>query len=426
MGGVRSIAVLAGALALLLLPAPALGASDADRACAWLIEPSYDRANILFPEVTTTYLVAILPVPAGDSIEITGEYPHARYMSLQTYGGLLQSTSVQRDTDIDPDEGSQNPFIRGARRTGRHRSYTVRLVEGREPAGGPAPNTLYNTNAAGQTGRSLAYRIYLPDRGSGRYGGVKPPTLTRVAADGTRSPVPSCPDVVPDTSAVWRALSDVGLDVLPLPPAGLLAKRKTVWHRFVNAPTSITLGVLENEIFPDALVQAAASLAVLLPAGFGENADNKYVAGSLSHEFGKVALVSAKLPRTPRTLDGQRRMGGGQMRFWSLCTGWLTTQTHGCLVDEDIRPDEDGRFQIVISTKASRPPSATVDCGFGWLVWGPSPKVTAIMRNMLPKDSFEHSVQRAAVGQEKEAMGPYYPRVKYFATPEAFEEKHGC
>ena len=419
------MAVLAGAIALMLLPAPALGASDTDRACAWLIEPTYDRENILFPEVTTRYLAAVLPAPPGGYIEITGEYPHARYMSLQTYSTTLQTTSVLRDTAIEPDKGSRNPFVRGANRDSKKRSYTVRLQPGRAPADGPEPNTLYNTSDVGR-GNGLAYRIYLADKDTGRFGGVKPPGLTIVTASGKRIPVPSCPDIVPDTSWISDVVSDVGFDGLPLPSVGLLGERESRFHRYVNAPTSYGLMATETELTPDDLESAVAALTVLLPAGLGENADNKYVAAYLSQEFGRIALVSAKMPNTPKTLGGRKRMGGGQMRFWSMCTGLLTTQTHDCVVDEDVAVDRRDRFQIVMSTTPSRPSNATKQCGFTWLSWGPEPKHIAIMRNMLPAKRFKHSVQSAELDHEEEGMGAYYPRVKYFATQEAFEQKYGC
>jgi hypothetical protein len=169
-------------------------------------------------------------------------------------------------------------------------------------------------------------------------------------------------------------------------------------------------------------------VTLLLPAGLGENADNKYVAAYLSQEFGRVALITAKLPRTPRTLAGQRRMPERrrQLRFWSMCTGNQASLTLGCLTDEEVPRRRDGRFRIAMSTSGSRPENARERCGIGWLPWGPVPKGIAVMRNMLPSKRFKHSVQLAERDHEKETLGPYYPRVRYFATSEAFEKKLGC
>ena len=61
------------------------------------------------------------------------------------------------------------------------------VVKGSPPAQDVPPNTLYNTSADGsKRGNNLAYRIYLPDRGTGAFGGVPAPKLAFILADGTR------------------------------------------------------------------------------------------------------------------------------------------------------------------------------------------------------------------------------------------------
>src|SRR5262245_19033568 len=117
-----------------LLMALAGAANAVDRACSWLVEPTYDRENILFPEVTTRYLAAIIPAPPGGGyVEVTGKFPHARYMSLQTYTTTLQTISVLHDEQIAPDEGSTNPYKPGADRTTENRSYTVKVFDEQAP-----------------------------------------------------------------------------------------------------------------------------------------------------------------------------------------------------------------------------------------------------------------------------------------------------
>ena len=84
---------------------------------------------------------------------------------------------VLRDEHILPDPGSANPYLPGASRDVEERSYTVRLVHGAPPAGGREPNTLYTTSEDGtQNGNGLAYRIYLPDRGTDRFGNAPRPS----------------------------------------------------------------------------------------------------------------------------------------------------------------------------------------------------------------------------------------------------------
>lgn len=411
----------------LALTARAARAADParDRSCGWILEPSADRENILFPDTGTRYLGALVPVPPGGYIELKGEFPHARYMSLQAYSTLLQTTTDLRDTDIQPDPGSTNPFMPGADRNATARSYTVRILAGKPPAN-PPPNTLYDTSPDGtKSGHAFAYRIYLPDRDAGPFGGVPAPSITLVLAGGLRIPLPTCQDPLTDIG-VTQALAGLGLANYGLPTNGLIATKTPHWTKYVNAPTSYVNGVTDNQFTPVQLKQVLDNVAGLLPSGLGENADNKYVYSYLSQEFGQVVEFRAKLPTTPHTYDGEPTMGTGQLRYWSMCTGTRTTQTLGCTVDEQTPTDANGYYTVAISTAADRPPDATAACGVTWLPWGPDPQGIALMRNMLPSPDFAQAIQNAAVGTEQQTMGPYYPIGTYYATPEAFDAAVGC
>ena len=413
-------------LAAAALAAPAQAASEArDRSCAWILEPTADRENILFPEITTKYLAGVVVAPPGGYIEITGEYPHARYMSLQTYSHTLQSVSVLRDDQIQPDSGSSNPYVAGANRRASKRSYTVRIVHGSPPADGGPPNTLYDTTADGsKSGFGLAYRIYLPDRSKRPFGGVSAPHLALVTADGTRLPIPECPDPLIDPG-LTQALAGLGISDLNLPALGLFAREHAVWRRYINAPTGYA-DILTDTDALGALEGPLSEITLNLPSGLGENADNKYVSTLLSREYGDVAVIRAKLPTTPSTYNGQRRMGRGQMRFWSMCSGGFGTQTFGCLTDEDIEADRRGRYTIAVSVAADRPANTTQGCGVGWIPWGVDLRTIMIMRNMLPSPGFHHAVQNAERGTERETLGAYYPRVKYLPTTAAFDSAYDC
>ncbi|MFL6062897.1 MAG: hypothetical protein ACJ72E_16840 [Marmoricola sp.] len=419
---------LLGVVASTLAIAPAQASDPSrDRACGWVLEPSADRENILFPDLATRYLGAVVPLPQGASLEITGQFPHARYMSLQTYSMALQTASNLRDDQIKPDAGSTNPFVIGADRHASNRSYTVRLVNGRAPVSGGPANTLYNNSADGSKyGISLAYRIYLPDSGAGAFGGVAAPALTYVLADGTRIPLPTCPDPLPDLMPVTDFLASLSLD-FPQTGLGLLAPRAPHFMRYVNVAQTYATDVSENQFTSQTLTPAIAALTGKLPGGLGENVDNKYVYAYLSSEWGKVLLLRGRMPTTPRTHGGEAvTTGGQQMRYWSMCTANRTTQTYGCVNDENVQVDKDGYFTIAISTAANRPANATDVCGISWLPWGVDPKGIAYMRNMLPRADFGHAVQDATYGNEKATLGDYYPAGTYYATPKSFEQALGC
>jgi hypothetical protein len=150
------------------------------------------------------------------------------------------------------------------------------------------------------------------------------------------------------------------------------------------------------------------------------------VYGFLSVEFGQIAVLHAKLPSTPHTFSGEPRMGTGQLRFWSMCTGGSGTQAYACLVDKDVPVDRHGYFTIVVSTPGDRPADAITRCGAAWLPYGPQPQTTVIMRNMLPSPGFAQAIQNAQPGTEHKTMGAYYPSSRYYATPAAFQHAFGC
>lgn len=431
----RTLAVVALAVAgcVPAVLAPAATASGVDtstqRSCGWILEPSADRENVLFPDTATRYLAAAIPTPPDGWIELSGQFPHARYMSLQTYSLLLQSTDDLRDDQIVPSPGSTNPFIPGANRNATQRNYTVRIMPGKEPTSNVAPNTLYTNDPTGsKDGISFAYRIYLPDQGTGDFGGVPAPQITIVLDNGAvRIPLPTCPSLVPYTTGFTTTLANLGLPNLPLPPVGLLAPKTPVWRKYVNAVTTYATDITENQYTYNNLSPLIESYTAKLPAGLGENADNKYVYAYLSREWGQVVMFRAKLPTTPKTFAWEATAAPpGQLRYWSICTASRTTQTYGCVNDENAAVDKNGYVTVVISTAPDRPADATAACGVSWLPWGVDPKGIAYMRNMLPRADFTQAVQDATYGTEKQTLGDYYPVGTYFASAQAFNQKVGC
>ena len=396
----RAMAVGAAAM-LVALGASAQPAAALDtRSCGWLLVGSATQVNLLFPDSAATYWQGHVPIPPGGHIELKGQFPHARYTSLTVYTGQSQAIDGINDTQIIPDPGSTNPLLPGADRTARKRSYTVRIVYGKPPASGRAPNTIYTTSADGSlSGTPLSkfsLRIYTPDRGTGAAGGVPLPKLTIVAPLGLRIPVPECPDInIPDiglTSLV--ANTSLTVDV----PIGSGAN-PPVWEKFTG------------------LLGASG--------GFGNNPDNAYVSTRFDARHGKVLRFRAKAPTFPATYDGQPTMGTGQVRYWSFCTNAPTTMVYACSRDDEVHVDGDGMYTVAVSSAANRPANATRECGVTWLPTGPLATAIVILRNMLPAAAFAEAVQRTEPGTEEATMGAYYPRGTYYRTASAFEAT-GC
>lgn len=418
----RALGAVALAMVAVAFACGQAGAADpATRSCGWTIVGSGSQVNVLFPDEAGTYWTSSLPMPPGGHIEINGQYPHARYTSLTTYTGQLQSIDGLNDTRIAPDAGSTNPFLPKANRRAARRDYTVKVVNARVPQGERAPNTLYTTNADGsKTGGSgtqrVWLRIYEGDKGQGRAGGVPLPQITLVNADGQRTTLPVCPNATLPDTGLTSTLANSGANVPSPVDTGRGGQDPPVWRKFVNVASSVLWAAqLDGTVTEDTLPEG----------GFGENPDNKYIATQFTHENGQVLAFRAKAPTTPKTYDGQKRMGTGQLRYWSFCTNSQTSAYYGCRQDDQVPLDERGRYTIVVSTAAARPRNANEACGAAWVPAGPAPQSLLIVRNMLPVASFAQAIQNAKPGTEQQTMGEYYPRGTYYATTADYE-RLGC
>jgi hypothetical protein len=109
-----------------------------------------------------------------------------------------------------------------------------------------------------------------------------------------------------------------------------------------------------------------------------------------------------------------------------MCTNNLLTAYYACVNDDAVPVDATGRYTVMISTAAARPKNAVPECGIAWLPSGALPQTVVVLRNMLPSPDFEHSVQRAEPGRERQVMGAYYPEARYLDTPEAAQREYGC
>ena len=335
----------------------------------------FNGRNFNFPEESATYWLARLNLPAGARLAVAGRYPRGRYMSLNAYSDG-SPTDALSDVAIKPRPGSVNPFVAGARRDLARRSWRVRVVNEAPPSDPAArsPNTLYAQPAAGAS-IELVYRVYEPDRGLGLTGGVPlPEPRLKPAGGGVQRGSAACAAINdPNRSitvqtvpaAEWQAARAApGCD-----PATNPAYDPPRWERFFNINYA-SLAVISD--CTAAGRQARLAMGATLQGGFYSNRDSAYVYSHLSRLFGPVLVVNGTLPRTPQTHDAPKRMPGGQLRFWSLCTGEsrVTTRTPDCLADRQVLKRSGRRYTIAVSTHADRPANARARCGVAWLDWG--------------------------------------------------------
>ena len=137
-----------------------------------------------FPEESATYWMSRFNLPEGSRLVLRGRYPHARYISLNSYSEAVPTDALS-DIVIRPDRGSVNPFIPGNRRDRRRRAWRVRVLDQEPPAPGAKRkrNTLY-ARPSGDAAIEVFYRVYEPDRGLGLTGGTYLPRPVLRLADG--------------------------------------------------------------------------------------------------------------------------------------------------------------------------------------------------------------------------------------------------
>ncbi len=185
---------LRAVLAALVIAALGCGDSDESPApqCNW---PAVDAPDTVRSPVQmdTHAAYALYPfvVPAQNStaLRIQGTFPFAAFLAFAIYdantGFLFDAIT---DYQISPDPGSVNPFQNGSLVAAEKRSYTVYL---RPNGAAPLPNSIEMPPAANVT---LVMRVYLPEPGKDRLGGVPPPRITPVSVNDL-SITTACPTV---------------------------------------------------------------------------------------------------------------------------------------------------------------------------------------------------------------------------------------
>jgi hypothetical protein len=436
---------------LICFVAQGAGAATQSRApegnCFWSTPLAIDTHNVAYPDTYATYWYSSFQLPAGATVSLRANYPHARYMSLNSYSTTPQKKGVPSDAVHDaqvlPDAGSKNPFLAGASRSAGKRSWTVTVNGDTAPAAGQPrkPNTLYaGTGSPGPAQPvELIYRVYVPDqdRDLAGDGGIPRPEV--VLADGRHlqgqaacdallvNTNPPAPDTLP-VAAFDKLIHLPGSQ--PTSPATDPAK----WYVSMNQCT------LQFPFF----VAAGLPLPSCPPVkavGQWSNIDNAYVTATVDRRLGPsadghdIVVLRGRMPTTPRTHRRDSVMEGGtQLRYWSLCQmeSMVTTRTVDCVYDEQVPLDNGGFYTIVVSTPEDRPANATSRCGTAWLDWGKDgdgagrPTYGLLMiRNMLPDPAFAEAIQNvSAPDAAARVMGPYLASAAYMRKSQ-FEEE-GC
>jgi hypothetical protein len=351
-------------------------------------------------------------------------------MSFNVYDNIQRPLDALADVELRPDAGSLNPFVKGADRTAKKRSYTAFVDFGPIPKK-RARNTLYSGTGQGGTPNfngTFIYRVYVPDKGLDEAGGTGVPTVTLESTTSGQSPPPSaCSNFAKPSGASvnQQVAASNGLPVAAPAPG----RSPPVWRKFVNLPRSFAETILDNQYTDPARRSYESSAAYDLggSGGFLSNIHNAYLYTPIAKGNGLVLATRMRAPTFPNTRPPALRMPGGQLRYFSLCQNESQSQRFiACLTDDQTTINPDGFVNYVVSTPAERPANARPECGVSWIPWGPQAGGVLIYRHMLPDPGFAQAIQRVpAQGKEKQVMGAYFPVSRYYADRAAFE-KLGC
>lgn len=402
--------------------------------------------NLAYPEEAAVYWGARFRVPEGSTLKLEGEFPHARYMSVNSYGkvGGFEHAAVDalEDAAIKPDKGSTNPYRKGANRYAKKRSYTLTMVAGQSS---DKPNVIDAPPTNEGAAQELIYRVYLPDRAKDRSTAALPkPVLT--LADGTVLRDQALCDAINDPQRYFTFQTmpaPIYSALVNLPganPATNPSYSPLRWEKYFNQALALSV----YRIGTPSANNRLADLALGEIGAYYDNINVKYAVGPINAAYGKVLVLRGTLPKTPKTGPKVKKMGSGQMRYWSICENGSPVTTEGidCLSDADVSPllGRKRTYTIVVSRSADRPKNARAKCNVAWLNWGDQPDSlgrqtgTLLLRNLSSSPSFDRSLQKVGLDDvdvlstrnapQKKVMGAYQPTGTY--TSKAAFQKRGC
>ncbi|MFY9331090.1 MAG: hypothetical protein WAO41_05370 [Candidatus Nanopelagicales bacterium] len=382
--------------------------------CSWWVKTSLATSNVFYPDTSAAYWTMGYSGDAVDKITLEGEYVNARYFAIQAYGADAQlftspagTPSAITDYEIQPDAGSQNPWVDQANPGG---TWTLTLSDTET-----GTNVLPLTPSAPVqplipgTPEDLNYlmmRVYLP---TGTFNSVPLPSVTLHGVDGSQTTLEQC------NKKERKALAKTkeGASLL-----AALSDRK-------NPP----IPDCGNDCPPELEAVKVGSLSTPFP-----NATSAYVGALYTPKKGRVVVARATMPTTPSGTSPQVWTSGKDLRYWSFCNyvyaapypavvvGAGDKQVVGCTAD-NATPMRTGvasnQVTIVLSFPAdkkrierrlAKSPATT------WLPmssrYGTTQEFLAL-RNMLPNPDFTESATLVGPVNDPQAaqdvMGEYYP-----------------
>jgi hypothetical protein len=339
--------------------------------CSWPFEVTGQGiTNIATPDTNATYWVMPVDTNQWPVMIINGEYPQARFFSFVTYLATGAVVGSLNDADIAPDQGSTNPFAVPV--APAPHNFTIGTKVGSA-----------NVLQLGEGGFAfIVYRVYVPDRGLDRNGGVALPAVTLIAANGTAAALQPCPFAAADSSA--------GNMVTSLNANGFTDAANFVQKKVGTAPG--TSSAVQSPCDAEQPAAAAVTFEVSnTPGSFFPNPATTYLqTPSFCFHPHDILVIRGKAAVFPDTYDGFSVFtpaihGAIQLRYWSMCNNdqSLLQPVVACQADWATRLDRGQSYTYVVSNDVAPPIWLPSDAT--WLPWGATdiPK-SLIFRNTLP------------------------------------------
>lgn len=299
-----------------------------------------------------------------DAIRLDGEFPYARYFSVNIYdanGGL--PIMAMPDFIIEAIPGHINPFRPGADRYAANRSFQIFLVpeESIQSTGALVPEgAKIVTIPSGLDKLSIVARVYRADEGFDSAGGVPPANVTFLSTQETIE----CPRIGGSEETSTKDALEGLFDKILFPEEALVQR-----ENWLNAQG-------------ERLIFTRADGSYLY-----QNPDNQYVSTPLSNQ--EISVFQVRMPTFEKTYPASPVFQGNtEVRYWSACVGGLgLSLVSNCLLDEDIVVDKEGIATIVIAPQ--RYENITKSASFNFLPRGLVVEPVLIVRHLLEAPIFE-------------------------------------
>ena len=383
--------------------------------------------NLAYPDANVFYWAATFTMPEDVELYLDGDFPLARYMSIISYDGRGRPLESLADYLIEPEKDSINPFINSNSRIDKNRAYKIQVlnnspVTDRE-TGKISKISSYNTLNApsyGPNQQLIIYRVYLPDNKTGPLGGVNLPQLKVIKDGKTYSGNDAC-KILNASQNLAITIDAAGIPPMMYRELASQTDKPETWPAknppewYIQMDRQSLIGIYTGEF---------NNKAPRSTGGFFPNLDNHYLRTIINRKYGKVVLLKAKAPLTPKTYNSNPTYKENELRYWSVCSNqsFGNTRVNDCLFDEEIPLDKNGYFTIFLSRLKDRPRNANKECGYAWLPMAEDgdgvfdEDVSIIQfRHMLARDDFSNSIQSVeSQNDTKKVMKEYFPKSRYF------------